>query len=469
MNKSIFILLIFFIISCSESNEITDNSNDLYPLIENYSTDFGYSGDQIIIYGKNFTNDISKINIQFEYISTDSQIVVNAQIIECSINHIVVKLPSGFNCITDLRLVINGRQASNSDLMPYLNFGGKIGILDNTPNVWQKIEDYKLNPPSGYGNSASNKIIVVGDVIYYSFGDDNYYSSQKVYKISNGGLRFRQTGKVDQKGNDFHITENHDGFYSLGDRLVSYGIDPNVAIDIFQFPFVSANLYFNGVTNIVGIYVSNDLSKTYLIDSNNRVYTSNDGVNFTSFTQAPFYNTRHVYCTSFLNENNLWYAGRKYGQPILQSGAVVSYGPYQPYIAIIKNGVYNQIVLNNSLYSNFSVNKISFINENIGFLNLIKNDNSNSKFMKSIDGGQNWTLINNNVFMTNFCFKDENTGWYCYQNKIYKTIDGGVNWNLDYCCNSSINTIMNITYKNGVVYAIGLESGRCVLLKYFIN
>ena len=89
--------------------------------------------------------------------------------------------------------------------------------------------------------------------------------------------------------------------------------------------------------------------------------------------------------------------------------------------------------------------------------------------MKSIDGGQNWTLINNNVFMTNFCFKDENTGWYCYQNKIYKTIDGGVNWNLDYCCNSSINTIMNITYKNGVVYAIGLESGLCVLLKYFIN
>ena len=53
MNKSIFILLIFFIISCSESNEITDNSNDLYPLIENYSTDFGYSGDEIIIYGKN--------------------------------------------------------------------------------------------------------------------------------------------------------------------------------------------------------------------------------------------------------------------------------------------------------------------------------------------------------------------------------------------------------------------------------
>ncbi|WP_438964940.1 WD40/YVTN/BNR-like repeat-containing protein [Flavobacterium sp.] len=468
MKKKILIFFIFLIISCSksiESNELTDVTSELYPVIENYSTDLGYSGDEITIYGTNFTNDISKIDLKFEYISSDSQIVLNAQIIECSINHIVVKLPAGFNCITDLRLLINGRQASISDSMPYLRFGGRIGILDNTPNVWHKIEDYKLNPPSGYGNSASNKIIVVGDAIYYSFGGDSYYSSQKVYKILDGGLTFRQTGKVDQKGNDFYITENHDGFYSLRDRFVRYGIDPNVAIDIFQFPYLSANSYFNGETNIVGIYVSNDLSITYLIDSNNRVYTSNDGVNFTRFTQAPFFNTRHVYCTSFLNENNLWYAGRKNGQPILQSGAVISYGPYQPYIAIIKNGVYNQIVLNNSLYSNFSVNKISFINENIGFLNLIKSDNSNSKLMKTSDGGQNWSLVNDDVFMTNFCFKDENTGWYCYQNKIYKTIDGGVNWSLDYCCDSNMNSIINIAYKNGVVYAI--QSERCTLLKYF--
>jgi hypothetical protein len=76
---------------------VLDPVTVLDPIIENYSASFGYSGDEITIYGTNFTNDISKIDLKFEDRTTHPLIIITAQVLECSDNHIVVKLPSGFN------------------------------------------------------------------------------------------------------------------------------------------------------------------------------------------------------------------------------------------------------------------------------------------------------------------------------------------------------------------------------------
>ena len=78
----------------------------------------------------------------------------------------------------------------------------------------------------------------------------------------------------------------------------------------------------------------------------------------------------------------------------------------------------------------FPLKKIQFINQNIGFI--IGGDNTGSYLLKTTNAGQSWISINLNTIEngspTGMFFKNENEG-YITGNKIFiKTIDGGLNW-----------------------------------------
>ena len=79
---------------------------------------------------------------------------------------------------------------------------------------------------------------------------------------------------------------------------------------------------------------------------------------------------------------------------------------------------------------NFYLNKIQFVNANIGYI--IGGDDTGSYLLKTTNAGQSWRVINLNSiekgFPTGMYFKNENEG-YITGNKLFiKTSNGGLSW-----------------------------------------
>ncbi|WP_310377952.1 YCF48-related protein [Flavobacterium sp.] len=79
---------------------------------------------------------------------------------------------------------------------------------------------------------------------------------------------------------------------------------------------------------------------------------------------------------------------------------------------------------------NFYLKKIQFVNTDIGYV--IGGDNTGSYLLKTINSGQSWSVINLNSiekgFPTGLYFKNVNEGYITGNNLFIKTIDGGENW-----------------------------------------
>ncbi len=426
MRKTLLLLAISLFLNCSKSD---DNSTSKEPVtnafIESYSKNYGYSGDEITINGTGFTNDKSKVSILF-----DDTV---AQIISATTTKIVVKLPNGLNKIPEFKLTIENRYISTNYSLNNNGYNGNIAILDKTANTWHKINET-------IPDKEVYKIQVIDKDVMYFYMQGGY----KILKCIDGGITINGTGANigSHNSNDFHVTDNQNLYFSITQSFMK--VNTNGATHLFT-------LSTNDNAYIMSTYASNDLSKVYCITQGRKIYKSENGGSFSQI----YANTSSrlcLYSTDKINENNIWVAG-------LQN-TTSSHEPYQPLVGILKNDQFQEVVLNESLYTNHVIRKLNFINENIGFAKLVGNT---TKILRTNNGGTIWHLVKDNINFTNFSFKDENIGWYCYQDKIYKTTDGGSNWTLDYSNNGS--NVLNIAYKNGVVWAISTTG----ILKYYTN
>lgn len=104
------------------------------------------------------------------------------------------------------------------------------------------------------------------------------------------------------------------------------------------------------------------------------------------------------------------------------------------------------------LYSDSTVNLYSvwFINENTGYV-----CGSGGKILKTINGGQSWTLLNTGVtgIISSIRFTNLNTGFACDQDgNILKTEDGGTTWQiLNFPYNNQLKTIFFLDENTGFV------------------
>jgi photosystem II stability/assembly factor-like uncharacterized protein len=98
-------------------------------------------------------------------------------------------------------------------------------------------------------------------------------------------------------------------------------------------------------------------------------------------------------------------------------------------------GVLNWEVINSP--TSHSLNKMSFINNNIGWI-----QGEGGTIINTSDGGESWSTLYSAVdtFMLDIFFLNENLGWVLfwdllppYTSKILKTTDGGLNWDIEFC------------------------------------
>ena len=83
--------------------------------------------------------------------------------------------------------------------------------------------------------------------------------------------------------------------------------------------------------------------------------------------------------------------------------------------------------IDQSYATTFAVSTIQFLNENVGYASAYDQYgySDNTSFVKTIDGGANWTIISSEQVST-FYFLNENTGFIRNSFGISKTTDGGL-------------------------------------------
>jgi photosystem II stability/assembly factor-like uncharacterized protein len=95
---------------------------------------------------------------------------------------------------------------------------------------------------------------------------------------------------------------------------------------------------------------------------------------------------------------------------------------------------------------------MQFINENTGYILTLWDNN----LFKTINGGDNWTLVSNTNIVSGLeYFITENFGYCSDGNTIYITNDGGKTWKVDYYYGAANSDILTWTFlKTGEGYAL---------------
>ncbi len=440
--KQIIMLALTLIITSCSSDDSNDNADEGQTILEqatvdSYSKDYGYSGEDIIISGTNFTTNLNEIKVFFDEIEAQVNSVNNTEI--------NIKLPIVSKTIPVFKVEIDNRIIINN---VENNYEGNIGVLASSLNNWH-IMDH-----NGIINSSKP---LEGKDIYksQSIGKNKFYFSTRdccgagVYRTIDGGITWSEWGRSGFDGS-FYATNNDEGW-----TQTSFGVN--------KVPIGGSNSLNSDVhnsTSTIGLYVNDNLTNGFLISYQKAVYKTTDGVAFEEvYNNNPTSNedpngvSSQVRVFSELDENHIWAGGYD------QNNAF-----NEPLILFLDNGTWTERSISGLDYS-ASVKKIQFIDENKGYIYVKNNRNDTpaiNYIYKSIDGGNSWDRIydSNDLPITSFSFKNETLGWFCSGNKIYKTTDGGINWTIDYTHNSDIK---NISYNDGVVWAVTGDK----ILKYF--
>lgn len=440
--KSLNLFLITLLIYSCSSNDV--NETPIIPIpeqatVDSFSENYGYSGENIVINGTNFTNDINKVKIFFDDITAEINSVTDEKI--------NIKLPNTEKSVPILKIEIENRIITNNVINDY---DGNIGILANSKNEWHTID-------SNIGDGRIWKMQAVGkDKLYFSLNDNGGGGS--VYRTIDGGINWKSWCSVGFDGS-FYATNNDEGW-----SQTTFGVN--------KVPIggsYSHNSDVHPSTSTIGLYVNDDLTKGFLISYHKIVYQTTDGLNFNEvYNNDPRNNNPNagnfsqVRFFSELDENHIWAAG--YTEVDQNLGYTPINKFYAPLILFLDNGNWTERSIS-GLSTSSKAKQIQFINKDKGYL-YVRNNGSNSslfsQIFKSIDGGNSWELLydSGSLDIRAFTFKNETFGWFCSGNKIYKTIDGGINWTVDYTHNSDI---INISYSDGIVWAITKDK----ILKYF--
>lgn len=397
--------------------------------ITSYSKNSGETGETISLYGENLSDKVSDIKITFDGVA--------ATIVSATAAEIKFTLPQSEKILPKVILTISGKEILNEVKNDY---EGNIGILPKpVTSAWFTME----NSVKSDGDIA--RIQFVNDKsIYYSI---NSTSGQIVYRTLDGGVSWAQWSYIDGYKSGFHAVLKDTGWINgfMGGK--GYGLYklPEGGGGIPYGTRIWDEINFSDDRGIYSVYADDNLLNGTLISQRGDVYITTNGASFSQAYDAHL-NDEGFY-KGFINKSvetdndHIWAGGQK-------TVNAIKY----PFILFKSNETdgWKEHYLVNEPDS--YVNEISFVDKVYGFVSI--NSASETKFYKTINGGDTWTKVYTGEKFTKFTFKDANTGWAILDNKIYKTVDGAVTWTLDYTHDQPIRAI---AYKNNVVWAISMD------------
>jgi len=242
----------------------------------------------------------------------------------------------------------------------------------------------RLNAVDVVNTSISYAAGASGTILKSSLGGSGWIS-----QISNAGgedlndIQFLNASTGIAVGNNGTIVRTTNGGANW--NLVTTGISENL-----HAAAISANGNF---------YACGDEGKI--------AYSTNNG---TSWTDMP---------------NPLFGVGFHYKQIQVFGNDTIVIMTDQPYFLISNDNGVNWSILTNG--SNFESTSMCFLSGTRGFI-----ATSSGEIMKTVDAGNNWTLVYQNLGSTpiNFIrFSDAQNGWFSTLNEVYRTADGGQTWN----------------------------------------
>jgi|GEM_PF-997408 len=446
----ILALITVLFTSCSYESNDTEKTSTVLALestIDSFSKNYGYIGDVVVINGKNFSKNLSDVEVFFDNIPAKVKSVSNTKI--------EIVLPKTKKPISPLQLNIKNRNITNN---VNNNYSNSIGIIDDTPNEWHSMNINYPNKENVYVSKSIGK-----EKFYFSTDD---CCGTGIYRTLDGGLTWNIWGRSGFYG-DFYVTNNDEGWTqpSFGVNKVPLGGSESINMDVHE----------STLTN--GLYIDDDLKNGFLVHRQKIVYQTTDGKKFTEvYNNNPISKndpnglSSAVRFFSPLDKDHFWAAGytdisnEKFPRLTGTRNFVASL------ILFLDNGNWKEVSIKN-LESSTDIKQIQFINKKVGYINIANsnlknpyNDPITNKIFKSTDGGNSWSLIydNKESLITSFSFKDETLGWYSSGNKVYKTLDGGSTWSIDYTHNSDIK---KISYDNELVWALSNNK----IFKYFLK
>lgn len=269
--------------------------------------------------------------------------------------------------------------------------GGLILKTTDSGNNWFLINSLLSNLIYSINFFDANIGIVVS-------GENSYYLNSKIELTTDGGLSWSELQSFDkmyfncvEKLNSKILLGGKVGFLAQIDRQLNFN-----QITTYQIPLN---------TQIKGMKFFNE-NTGYLITDTGFIYKSvNKGINWNKLSSAP--EGLKVTSFEFLNESIGFVIGQN------QNLSNVIYRT--------SNAGFNWSLEN--LNTNNSINKISFVNNQLGYLS------SQNGLYKTTNSGITWNLINDSSFITReLKFTGADTGYCILGTSLFKTTNGGYNW-----------------------------------------
>ncbi|MBE2219726.1 MAG: hypothetical protein IAE90_16060 [Ignavibacteria bacterium] len=283
------------------------------------------------------------------------------------------------------------------------------GCSDDTPTntttggpldgKWKASEVQMVHAPSGSGHSAQMKaqLQLLGSLpaatvgwANLNFGSSRLWNSQTIGTQSLGRIKFinDMVGMIYSSVTEYFLTT--DGGVTWNRKIIG-------SVSYFYLvSIVNANIAY-----AVG-HLSSPPYSNVLLKSTDGGSTWAEKFSFTSVSVSPN-------DIGFVNE---------------ETGYAIANGK----ICKTTNGGLNWAIDNTPM----NCQDLQFFNDQSLIISGMTSGNSYSSLLKTSDGGTTWQTIPLNFLMTNFDFKDENTGFASgiLNSKIYifKTIDGGFSW-----------------------------------------
>ncbi|OQP52787.1 hypothetical protein A4H97_24100 [Niastella yeongjuensis] len=415
MKQKLFVLIALFsltlVFSCSKSDG--PNFEDQLPGITSISPEKIYTGTQVTINGKNFSNDTAAITLWI-----DNQII---PVSAATTSSVTFTIP--------LHFLTTGQKACSVQLdvkqqNVIYSAHDSITISYQEPHGW--FYTTTLPVPGDY--PVYKQLIFPTDSIGYVRSDIT------LYMTTDGGITWK--GDINNGGfSHGSAVASSDGknvwLESIADVLVGTN-----GINTWTIP---AGTHYNSL--IAGLYTT-DPANGLVALACGKLYDINGSFSGATIKyQSPFYvndNTGVWQKMSAIDKDNLILTGR-----------------YNKFV-IEKAGVFSEGDLSSLSGTNVITTGLQMVDANTIFL-----VNSNDELIKY--SGNTWTKLSQKANAVYFI--NTTTGYIAYNDKILKTTDGGASWAELFTLKASEKAGV-ICARNGKIWVIGNGDKQSFVLKY---